>query len=503
MAKLLFKHSESAYGKFRVFIQDTTSAVGAGLTGLTFASSGLAINTIADNEASATSYTAAGSTIETITTIGTFAAPTATKCRFKEIDSTNLPGWYEIQVADARWAVSGARALQAIISVTGGFCAPVEVQLVLVDVNNATTMGLTNLDAAVSTRSTYAGGDTSGVTTLLTRIGSSITISGGRVNADTVYWGGAAVSSSNSPGIPSVEWTPWGYKTAQTSGASTITLANADRSEDNFYQGTIIAIIAGTGKYQARNILSYVGATRVATVDQPWIIAPDNTSIYAIYPSVGNMIAALNDLSGPEIADAVWDDLVMDHVNAGTMGLQLGTIPTTGAPSVGSIADAVWDELIAGHAIVGSTGEALSDAAAGGGGGGGGATAQEIWEYATRTLTSVGTVIYLGPVSPTDGVVTIYRGYAYKTVYGNALAWSSDDWPTITGCTPKLLIGGVTISGTLTVNGTTRTVTFEIDDTISATIALTAKSYKVYADFASPDDNVILTTGPAVIIANG
>jgi len=40
-----------------------------------------------------------------------------------------------------------------------------------------------NLNATVSSRSTYAGGDTSGVTTLLTRIGGAITISGGKVAA--------------------------------------------------------------------------------------------------------------------------------------------------------------------------------------------------------------------------------------------------------------------------------------------------------------------------------
>jgi hypothetical protein len=157
MAKLLFKHSESAYGKFRVFIQDTTSAVGAGLTGLTFATSGLAIHTIADNEASVTSYTSAGSTIETITTTGTFADPTATKCRFKEVDSTNLPGWYEIQVADARWAVSGARALQVCVSVTGGFCAPVEVQLALFDVN-ASTVTVGSISAGAITAAAIATG---------------------------------------------------------------------------------------------------------------------------------------------------------------------------------------------------------------------------------------------------------------------------------------------------------------------------------------------------------
>jgi len=163
MAKLLFKHSESAYGKFRVFIQDTTSAVGAGLTGLTFSTSGLSIHTIADNEASVTSYTAAGSTIETITTLGTFAAPTATKCRFKEIDSTNLPGWYEIQVADARWAVSGARAVQVRIAVTGGFCAPVEIQLALFDVNDTVRGGMTALPNA-------AHDAAGGLTTLLNAI---------------------------------------------------------------------------------------------------------------------------------------------------------------------------------------------------------------------------------------------------------------------------------------------------------------------------------------------
>src|SRR5689334_19109019 len=75
---------------------------GQGLTGLTFSSSGLIISTITDNEAAATAYTQAGSTIETISTLATYAAPTATKCRFKEVDATNHPGLYEIQFADAR-----------------------------------------------------------------------------------------------------------------------------------------------------------------------------------------------------------------------------------------------------------------------------------------------------------------------------------------------------------------------------------------------------------------
>lgn len=101
----------------RLKLLDSSSTVGAGLTGLTSASAGLIISTIADNEATATTYTQAGSTIESITTLGTFAAPTATKVRFKEVDATNHKGVYEFQIADARFAVSSAKSL--LISILG------------------------------------------------------------------------------------------------------------------------------------------------------------------------------------------------------------------------------------------------------------------------------------------------------------------------------------------------------------------------------------------------
>lgn len=101
----------------RVKILNSSVSTGAGLTGLSSASSGLIISTIADNEASATAYTQAGSTIEAVTTLGTYAAPTATKCRFKEVDATNHKGIYEIQIADARFAVSSAKSM--IVSISG------------------------------------------------------------------------------------------------------------------------------------------------------------------------------------------------------------------------------------------------------------------------------------------------------------------------------------------------------------------------------------------------
>jgi len=285
MAKLLFKHSETSYGKFRVFIQDTTSAVGAGLTGLTFSTSGLSIHTIADNEASVTSYTAAGSTIETITTIGTFAAPTATKCRFKEIDSTNLPGWYEIQIADARWAVSGARAVQARVAVTGGFCAPVEIQLALFDVNDSTVQ-LDDLASYIDTE----------VAAIYNRIGAPINAS---IAADI-----AAVNAL----------------VTATAIRSALGLAAANLDTQ-------------LGDLPTNSEL----ATALAAADDAVLAA----------------IAALNNPTVSDIADAVWDDLIMDHVGLGTMGKQLGTIPTTSAPNVAAIANEILDtqEMETGYSL--------------------------------------------------------------------------------------------------------------------------------------------------------
>jgi len=114
-----------------VFVQDSTSSTGAGKTGLAFDSVGLQINVIRPGEASPTSYTQAGGTIETIATIGTYSAPTATKCRFKEIDSSLLPGWYELQFADALFNTTNSRRSLGgmVFGASGIVPTPFQIQL--------------------------------------------------------------------------------------------------------------------------------------------------------------------------------------------------------------------------------------------------------------------------------------------------------------------------------------------------------------------------------------
>ena len=147
-----FRKNGQTSNVIRFKILDSSKTYPAGLTGLSSASTGLVISTIADIEATATAYTVAGSTIETITTLGTYAAPTATKCRFKEVDATNHPGLYEFQFADARFAVSGAK--QLTISVSGSTTnliqSDITVMLSAVDPADAVHFGLSALPNAAA-----------------------------------------------------------------------------------------------------------------------------------------------------------------------------------------------------------------------------------------------------------------------------------------------------------------------------------------------------------------
>jgi hypothetical protein len=114
MSKLKFKASPTSV-ILRVKLMDSSSSSGAGKTGLAYNTSGLIISTMKIADATATAYTAAGSTIETIATLGTYVAPSTTKCRFKEISSTNHPGVYELQFDDTRFA----NTTQLLISISG------------------------------------------------------------------------------------------------------------------------------------------------------------------------------------------------------------------------------------------------------------------------------------------------------------------------------------------------------------------------------------------------
>lgn len=121
---LLSRDNGWTNGINRIFLADNSSTTGGALVGLTTTSSGLLISTICDVEATATAYSAAGSTIDTIATLGTYVAPTTGHCRFKEVDSTNHPGEYELQFSNSRFAVANASYIDVTIAAAGSHCSP-------------------------------------------------------------------------------------------------------------------------------------------------------------------------------------------------------------------------------------------------------------------------------------------------------------------------------------------------------------------------------------------
>lgn len=68
--------------------------------------------------------------------------------------------------------------------------------------------------------------------------------------------------------------------TAQSGGASSITLAVGASATNDYYNNLYIVITGGTGSGQSRRVSDYNGTTKVVTTTAAWSTNPDNTSTY-------------------------------------------------------------------------------------------------------------------------------------------------------------------------------------------------------------------------------
>lgn len=73
--------------------------------------------------------------------------------------------------------------------------------------------------------------------------------------------------------------------TAQAGTITSITLDSNASATDGIYNRNLIAIIAGTGAGQTRQIADYVGSTKVALIDREWRVTPDATSEFVVTAS--------------------------------------------------------------------------------------------------------------------------------------------------------------------------------------------------------------------------
>lgn len=68
--------------------------------------------------------------------------------------------------------------------------------------------------------------------------------------------------------------------TAQSGGASSITLAVGASATNDYYNNLYVVITGGTGSGQVRRVSDYNGTTKVVTTTAVWVTPPDNTSTY-------------------------------------------------------------------------------------------------------------------------------------------------------------------------------------------------------------------------------
>jgi hypothetical protein len=292
----------------KVFVQASNASTGVGLAGLTNATAGLTLYSIREGDAADAAVALVAGTVGTWSSGG-----------FKEIDPTNMLGWYEIGLPNAMLAL-GASAAGHLQGAANMAPCPIEIELTSVNNQDAAAFGLTRLDAAVSSREANSALD---------------------------------------------------FGTSQSATASTIRLRAGASAIDGFYADGVIVLTNGTGVGQARRIASYVGATTTATVDTNWLTTPDATTTYTIFGTAshkvhvvvnddkaGYTLGSSLDPTAQTIADAVMDlasietgltfRQLMRGLGAALMGLSsngpLGTIfraaVSNSKPRITSVADA-------------------------------------------------------------------------------------------------------------------------------------------------------------------
>lgn len=177
----------------KVFIQDSSSTTGAGLTGLVFNTSSLVCYRARDDD---------GNAAATAITLATATRGTWASGGFVEKDATNMPGVYEFGVPDAAIASGSETVIIMLKGATNMAQTPIEIQLVAYDPQDSVRQGMTALPNAAA----EAAG---GLYTRGTGAGQINQDANGRVDTNVKTWIGGAIPAVNVTGVPKVDLVDW------------------------------------------------------------------------------------------------------------------------------------------------------------------------------------------------------------------------------------------------------------------------------------------------------
>jgi len=396
-----------------IFVRDTSSSTGAGLSGLTSGTSGLVGEYRRRGASSWSAITLTSATLGTYTSGGWVA-------------DGSLAGAYEVGIPDA--AIATAARWVAIRFYGAANMAPVLIELELDAVNyqDGTRFGLSalpnanaeasgglitrgtgtgqmsvlggavsasvssmgsgvivaatfganalgavwdELKSAHTTANTYgayldAQSSTLATSSALTTIGSNVTTILGQTGTT-----GVVVAAGSKSGYSLTQSFPANFASlAITAGGAVTAGTVSDKTgysltqsfPSNFASMAITgggAVTAGTVGDKTGYSLATAPPTAAAIATQVWSEAvPGSYASGTAGNSLGN-VATGTPPTAAAIATQVWSTAVPGSFTSGQAGNVLGNVATGTPPTAGAIADAVWDEARSGHTTSGTFGQ--------------------------------------------------------------------------------------------------------------------------------------------------
>lgn len=275
--------------------------------------------------------------------------------------------------------------------------------------------------------STYAGGDTSGTTTLLSRVGGALTITSGRVNADLTHIAAAAVSASTAQ---------LGVNVVNFGGAAGTFSSGRPEVDASHWGGTAVASanvranltqILGTAPTEGGAGRLAGSFTTLLDVASPVLTAASVNQTGDSYARIGGTGSGLTSLApaATALSTATWTGTragYLDNLSAGAVATAaaLATVDDFVDTEVAAI-KAVTDKLDTAVELDGSVYRFTTNALEQAPSGGGSLTAADVWSHATRVLTA-GTNIALAKGTGVTGFNDLDAAVVAGAVWNAATA---------------------------------------------------------------------------------
>jgi hypothetical protein len=393
-----------------VFIRDSSATTGAGLTGLAFNSASLVASYVRPAAARV------AITLATQTTTGAFSSG-----GFVEVDATNMPGIYRLDVPDAVFATGVNSAVVMLKGATNMESCVIEFELKAVDQQDTVRSGLTALPnaAAEAAGGLYTRGSGAG------QLNQS---ANGQVDINVARWLNTAVATPPVAGVPNVNVSTWNNLTTvalplvptvagrtldvSLTGEAGLDWANigapttaVNLSGTNIDADQVVASVTGavgsvtgavgsvtgavgsvtgavgsvTGNVGGNVVGSVASVTASVTVGAmaanvltAAATAADFTTeiqtglataaaLATVQSDVTTILADTNDIQARLPAALVGGRM---DASVGAMASNVLTAAATAADFGAEIADAVWDEVTSGHSTAGTAGFELQSGGA-------------------------------------------------------------------------------------------------------------------------------------------